>query len=131
MAQANLGDWRKVPQQLVDAVNEAAVGLPDVERRSMFGCPCLFVNGNMLAGAHFAGVFVRLGDADRAECLALDGASHFEPMPGRAMREYVVPPAAVVNDAAALGQWLARAHAYASQLPPKEPKVKKARKGSR
>ncbi|MCX6358466.1 MAG: TfoX/Sxy family protein [Armatimonadetes bacterium] len=128
MAQANLGDWKKVAPQLAEALEEAAAELPDVERRSMFGCPCLFVNGNMLAGAHFAGVFVRLGDADREECLALDGAAHFEPMPGRAMREYVVPPPPVVADAAALGAWLARAHAYVSQLPPKEPKPRRPRR---
>jgi TfoX/Sxy family transcriptional regulator of competence genes len=128
LAQANLGDWKKVPQQVADALEEAAVGLPDVHRRSMFGCPCLFVNGNMLAGAHFAGIFVRLGDADREECLALDGASHFEPMPGRAMREYIVPPDSVVGDPAALGTWLARAHAYVSLLPPKEPTPKRTRR---
>jgi TfoX/Sxy family transcriptional regulator of competence genes len=46
-----------------------------VERRSMFGCPVAFVNGNMFTGVHNDEVSVRLSDADRTHFLAEhDGA---------------------------------------------------------
>ena len=46
----------------------------------------------------------------------------FAPMPGRAMKEYVVVPAALVSRPAALRAWLERALTYADTLPAKKKK---------
>jgi hypothetical protein len=94
----------------------------------MFGCPCFFVNGNMVAGAHFSGIFVRLSLEDRAELLSLPGAAPFEPLPGRVMREYVVVAQSVAADAASLASWLARARLFALSLPTKEPRAGRGRR---
>jgi hypothetical protein len=71
--------------------------LPDdplVQSRPMFGNVAAFVNGNMFSGLFGDRVFVRLPPDARAELLAVDDASPFEPMPGRPMAEYVVLPGA-------------------------------------
>ena len=89
------------------------------ERRQMVGYPCAFLNGQLFCGLFASSMFIRLGETDRAELLATEGARVFDPMGGRPMREYVVVPAALLDDAEALRKWLSRAAAYASALPPK------------
>lgn len=122
--------FEKSPPSLV-SLFEARIAGTGAERRSMFGCPCAFAGGNMCAGLFGGSLFVRLGEEDRAALLALRGATPFEPMPGRAMREYVVVPPSMHADAAALDGWIAKAVAYAGGLPAKGKKKKRARKAAR
>ena len=59
-------------------------------------------------------------DEPEREALIRDrGAGIFEPMPGRRMREYVVVPAAILADEAALGDWISRSIAFARKVKPK------------
>ena len=125
--------FEKPPPSLV-SLFEARIAGTGAERRSMFGCPCAFAGGNMCAGLFGGSLFVRLGEADRAALLALQGARPFEPMPGRTMREYVVVPPSMHADPGALDGWIAKAVAYAGGLPArarKKPARKKARSGER
>lgn len=115
--------WKRSSEALEAAFDAA---LPDdaaVERRQMFGYKCAFVRGNMVTGLHEENLLVRLGDAERAKLLATPGTKTFEPMPGRAMKEYVVVPAAWHADSKKLRAWIAKAIAYGKSLPAK---VKKA-----
>lgn len=117
--------WRKAPPALIAFFEKALPEDPRVERRQMFGYPCAFVNGQLFTGLHQDAMIVRLGEAERAELLKRQGASIFQPMPGRTMREYVVlPPDMTARDAKA---WLARGFAYAATLPAKKkPAARKA-----
>src|SRR5437879_13454407 len=87
------GKTRKMPAfpkpsaTTVDAVDRATGGLPDLERRTMFGYPSVFVNGNMLASIFQDRIMVRLSEPDRAEATTRAGAKPFEPTPGRGMKE--------------------------------------------
>ena len=115
--------WRKASESVVKLFGElAAVLPPDVERRKMFGLPCVFVNGQLFAGVHQDNIMMRLSEADRATFLALDGAARFEPMPGRPMREYVVIPQAMLAAPDQILPWLDKSCAYARTIPPKPPK---------
>jgi hypothetical protein len=93
----------------------------------MFGYPAAFVNGNMFAGLHQESVVVRLSEPERAEALSV-GASLFEPMPGRPMREYVVVPPAEVEDGERLSGWLDLAFRFVAAMPVKEAKPRKAKR---
>ncbi|HET8567575.1 MAG TPA: hypothetical protein VFM93_01150 [Candidatus Limnocylindria bacterium] len=105
--------WKKTPPALLAAFDKAAPTDPRVGRRPVFGYPALLVNGNMFAGTFHDKVIARLAhDPPR-------GATAFEPMPGRRMKEYVVIPAATVRRPADLRRVLERALAHASALPPK------------
>ena len=120
------GKWRKPRADLVELLDEVMPQAePPVEFKPMFGGPCYWTGGNMFAAVHQESILVRLGESDRAELLAQPGAHLFEPMEGRPMREYVVFPAAMLSDRAALSAWLAKGLAYAASLPPKEKKPRK------
>ena len=111
--------WKKSPPDLVEAFGALAGRYPELAQRKMFGYPAAFIAGNMTTCLHEERWIVRLGEADRAELLARPGATPFEPMPGRPMREYVVLPPDVRSDPAAIAAWVERAIAYARTLPPK------------
>jgi TfoX/Sxy family transcriptional regulator of competence genes len=117
--------WKKAPASLVTLFDEVAPRAAPAERRTMFGYPAVFVNGNMFAGLHEDRLVLRLPDDARAEFLALPGAVPFEPMPGRPMKEYVVAPAGLLGDPDGLRGWLDRSLRYAISLPPKTAKAKK------
>jgi TfoX/Sxy family transcriptional regulator of competence genes len=123
--------WEKpspdLTRKLDDAVATAAEASGvQVELKPMFGCPAYFTNGNMFAGVHQSSLMLRLPEEGRAEVTSLGGGP-FEPMPGRAMKEYVVLPTAVLDDAGAVAAWVRRGAEYAASLPPKAKKVRRAR----
>lgn len=122
--------WKKVPEENRQAFEAALPDEPDVERRSMFGCPAVFVNGNLFAGAHADHINLRLDEQTRQACLS-EGFSRFEPMEGKPMREYVCPPQERSSDIVFLEPWLRRAYEYGRSLPPKKPKKKAGRKRAR
>src|SRR5438445_7546095 len=93
---------------------------PRVRSRPMFGNRAAFVNGNMFLALFGAQVAVRLSDEDRTELLRQKGASGFEPMPGRPMKEYVVLPEGWRTSPKKAEGWVARSFAWARKLPPKK-----------
>jgi len=117
--------WEKSPPELVTLFEEICPG-PPTEARRMFGYPCAYLNGNMFAGLFQELFWVRLDAASRAELLAIPGARPFEPMPGRAMKEYVVVPEDWHRDLPTLCAWVQRAMVYAASLPPRSRKGRTA-----
>jgi TfoX/Sxy family transcriptional regulator of competence genes len=111
--------WRKSPETLVQRFSEIVPHDPRVERRKMFGYPAAFVAGNLFMGLHQEALILRLSEKDRTSFLKIDGASVFEPMPGRPMREYVVVPSSMLNGVASLAKWIRRSLDYASSIPPR------------
>src|SRR5262245_45706790 len=110
---------QNTPADVTKAFDAALPDDPRLERRKMFGFPAGFVGGKMFAGTFGESVVVKLPEAERARALE-QGASSFEPMPGRVMREYVVVPPPALADGAALRGWVQRAFDYVAALPPKE-----------
>jgi TfoX/Sxy family transcriptional regulator of competence genes len=116
--------WKKAPPELVALFEAVLSAEPRAERRTMFGYPAAFVNGNMVTGLHQDAWMVRLAEPDRATLVAQGGRT-FEPMPGRPMREYVVLPQAVLGERRALRGWIRRGLDYTAALPPKAAKKRK------
>jgi TfoX/Sxy family transcriptional regulator of competence genes len=110
--------FEKSPDWLVSLFNAAVEGLP-LQRRKMFGYPAGFVNGQMCCGLFGKQFFLRLGEDERGELLRIEGASEFDPMGGRPMREYVVLPDSMLEEQDELQSWLARSIGYTRSLPPK------------
>jgi TfoX/Sxy family transcriptional regulator of competence genes len=90
----------------------------------MFGNVAAFVNGNMFMGLFGQEVFLRLSEADRAS-IAKEGGGPFEPMPGRAMSEYMTIPAKWRRQPETVQRWVRRSLEFSGQLPPKQKKPKK------
>jgi TfoX/Sxy family transcriptional regulator of competence genes len=110
--------WKKSPPELIAAFEKAKPADPSVISRPMFGYPALFLKGNMFAGTYQDKIVMRFGD-DRTIPEAKT-AKTFEPMPGRAMKEYVIVPDVVIKSPAKLRLWMDHAHAYAKTLPAKK-----------
>ena len=111
--------WERSPAELTERFAAITDRHPEIARRKMFGEIAGFVNGNLVTGLHAGRWFVRLTGDAKAEAMALPGARPFEPMPGRPMGDYVVLPAAILADDAALATWLKRAIAVGRTLKPK------------
>ena len=92
---------------------------PGVTVRPMFGNTSAFVNGNMFMGVFGTDLLFRLPDGERSE-IESEGGRPFEPMPGRAMKEYVALPPSVVGKPSALAKWIDEARAHAETLPAKK-----------
>jgi TfoX/Sxy family transcriptional regulator of competence genes len=122
-------EWKKTPPELAAAFDRAAPQDPQVVRKPMFGYPALFLNGNMFAGTFQDKIVARLSEPERERAIKA-GATRFEPMPGRPMKEYVVVPAADVAKPAALAKWIERARAHARTLPEKKTVKKTTQKAT-
>jgi hypothetical protein len=73
----------------------------------------------MATGLFAASWVVRL-PADEIERAKAQGATSFEPMPGKPMKAFVTIPAADVDDDAAIATWVERGLALARSMPPKK-----------
>jgi len=118
--------FTKTPPEVAAAFDAAAPSRGDIERRTMFSYPALFVRGNMFAFTFGPRIAIRLGEAGRARAQR-SGAARFEPMPGRPMGEYVEVPEKDARGAA-LARWMADGLAYAETLPAKAKKKPTAAK---
>jgi TfoX/Sxy family transcriptional regulator of competence genes len=90
----------------------------------MFGYPSVFLNGNMLACVFQDRIMVRLSETDRTDAITSHDAIPFEPSPGRAMKEYVELPRAIMQNPSVMRRWLERGRTYVAMLPAKKPKKK-------
>jgi TfoX/Sxy family transcriptional regulator of competence genes len=95
---------------------------PAVVVRPMFGNYAAFVNGNMFLALFGSQVAVRLSGQDQTELLKQRGTTAFEPMPGRAMKEYVTLPDAWGKSRSKAEAWADRSFRWAASLPPKKKK---------
>jgi hypothetical protein len=80
-------------------------------------------------GLHKSSMIFRLGDADRAEFLQLDGAADFEPMPGRKMNGYSILADPSRHQLGEVQAWAGRALEFTRALPAKS-KAKAPRKAA-
>ncbi len=100
--------------------------LAGVTMRKMFGCPCAFVNGQMFAGVYQARIFLRLDPLAREQTLK-QSADLFAPG-GPAMKQYVLLRESMHEQEGELTSLFRQSHAFASSLPPKEPKPRSAKR---
>lgn len=121
MATAKMPKFTKSPPELQKLFVSLVPAAPGVEQRKMFGYPAFFVNGNMAGGLFGDDVILKLSEKDRA-AMQKAGATAFEPMPGRVMREYVTVPRSMQQDSGTLAKWMEKAREYAGALPPKKKK---------
>jgi len=121
--------FTKAPPETLERFAAATGGFDDLEPRTMFSYPSVFLNGNMLACVFQDRIMVRLSDADRTIFLTIPNTRLFEPSPGRAMREYVEAPRPDEMPLAELRGWIRRGIDYVAGLP-KKTKAKPAKKAA-
>jgi len=86
---------------------------PGVSKSQMFGMPCVKVNGKAFASLNGERMVFKLSGEEHGRALGLEGARLFEPMAGRAMKEWVEVP---LEQSAAWQKLAESALAYVSGL---------------
>ena len=98
-------------------------------RSQMFGFPCAFVGGHMFFGTFARAIVARVGEVRAAALVAAGKGSIFEPLAGRAWKEYLAVPTGSLSDRE-LAQIAEEALTFTAALPPKPPKAPKAPKAN-
>ncbi len=112
--------WVKVPAEHPPIFRAALPKDPRIETMQMFGGLAAKVNGNIFAGLFGRSAIIWLPESERAEVLALEGASYFDPMgDGRARSDKIMLPEAMMEEPDELKHWIARAFKATQKLPPK------------
>ena len=78
------------PNPEVAAVMHALMADQAAQPGKMFGSPCYKVGGKMALGVFGDGMVLKLGEERSRILIEADAAQPFEPMPGRAWREWVL-----------------------------------------
>jgi len=120
--------WVKVPREHHPIFRAALPKDPRVETIQMFGGVAANVNGNLFAGLFGRSTMVWLPEAERAEALALPGATMFDPMGNGRKSDKVMLPDRMMQAPAELRRWIARAFKGAAALPKKAAKKKPKKK---
>jgi TfoX/Sxy family transcriptional regulator of competence genes len=114
--------WKKSPKELTDLLYEYLKDA-DCEKRTMFGFPAYFKNGNMFTETFEEHMFLRLSQEDREEIQEKHKeVKPFEPMKGRIMKEYVAVPKPLYQNNKMFTLWMNRSIAYVNSLHPKKTK---------
>ena len=119
--------WVKIPKENHAVFYERLPKDKRIQTLQMFGAAAAKVNGHLFGGLFARSFMVKLGDADHAAALALDGAEKFDPMGnGRVMSNSVLMPESLMDEPEEMTAWLQKALDYTATLPPKAAKPSKA-----
>lgn len=109
----------EVPPELVDRYRAAIETQPDIEMQGAKKLPHTAINGYMYSSLTKDGrMGIRLSAEDREAFMTEHDAIPFKNY-GANIKEHVEVPEALIDDAEALGRYLARARDYTLTLPPK------------
>ena len=113
--------WQKPSEQTISIYQNIVSRLDGVEKRTMFGCPCAFVNGNMFFGVYQDQLFLRMSDEQREQLNQIMPIKSFSPM-GKVMKAYIAVPGEIMNEQEKLLTLVQNALDIAQVLPPKKPR---------
>lgn len=113
--------WQKPSEQTIAIYQNIVSQLDGVEKRTMFGCPCAFVNGYMFFGVYQNQLFLRMGDEQREQLNQIIPIKSFSPM-GKVMKAYIAIPVEISNDQEKLLNLVKNGLSIASELPLKKTK---------
>ena len=105
-------------EDLARRISECLGEFPGLAEKRMFGGLAFLQDGNMLVGVIGDDLIARVGPDATDGALTLPGTRAFD-FTGRPMRGWVVVDGSVLDDHAALDEWIARAQVFVDTLPPK------------
>lgn len=110
-------------EPLAVRIRDALARRRNIEEKKMFGCICLFLNGNALVGVWKDRLIARLGPEEGEAALREPYVRKFD-ITGRAMRNWVAVEPEGVEDDGQLTDWIQRATDFVGTLPRKTGKSK-------
>ena len=76
-------------QEIADVLAKLMADFPEAKPGKMFGMPGYMVNGKLAVGVHQDTVVIKLGPERAKALMGKSGIGTFEPMPGRAWKDWV------------------------------------------
>jgi TfoX/Sxy family transcriptional regulator of competence genes len=113
--------WQKPSEQTIAIYQNIVSRLDGLEKRTMFGCPCAFVNGNMFFGVFQDQLFLRMTEEKREQLSQIIPIKSFSPM-GKVMKAYIAIPGEIINDQEKLLTLVKNELSIAAGLAPKKSK---------
>ena len=114
-------------ESLASRTRDALANRRGVTEKKMFGGTCFLLNGNMVLGASWRHLMVRVGKHGHAAAVKRPGVKPME-MRGRVIEGYVKVDPSVLTDDAALEAWVKEAINHGRTLSAKAVKPGKIRK---
>lgn len=105
-------------ENLAARIRTALARKKGVEEKTLFGCFCLLLNGNVLVGVWKNSLIVRLGNEEGEDALLEPHVRPFD-ITGKAMKGWVVVAPDGVQDDDQLKGWIQRAVKFVGKLPAK------------
>jgi TfoX/Sxy family transcriptional regulator of competence genes len=105
-------------ESLAARIRDALARTGNVEEKTMFGCLCFFLHGNVLAGVWKDLLIARLGPDEGEAALQEPHVRAFD-ITGRPMRNWVAVEPEGVEDDGQLTDWIERATKFVRTLPRK------------
>jgi hypothetical protein len=105
-------------EDLAARIRTALARKKGVEEKTLFGCFCLLLNGNVLVGVWKDSLIVRLGDEEGEAALLEPHVKPFD-ITGKAMKGWAMVTPEGVEDDEQLKGWIQRAVKFVGRLPAK------------
>ena len=105
-------------EDLAARIRTALARKKGVEEKTLFGCFCLLLNGNVLVGVWKDSLIVRLGDEEGEAALLEPHVKPFD-ITGKAMKGWAMVTPEWVEDDEQLKGWIQRAVKFVGRLPAK------------
>ena len=105
-------------ESLAARIRDALARRKGVEEKTMFGCVCFFLDGNVLAGVWKDALIARVGPDEADAALREPHVRAFD-ITGRPMRNWVAVEPEGVEDDDQLKAWVERATKFVRTLPKK------------
>jgi len=105
-------------ENLAARIRTALARKKNIEEKTLFGCFCLLLNGNVLVGVWKKSLIVRLGDEQGENALLEPHVRPFD-ITGNAMKGWAVVEPEGIEDYDQLKDWIQRAVKFVGKLPTK------------
>jgi TfoX/Sxy family transcriptional regulator of competence genes len=105
-------------ESLAARIRDVLARTKNVEERTLFGCACFFLNGNVLVGVWNDALIARVGRDEGEAALREPHVRAFD-ITGKPMRNWVVVEPEGVEDDDQLRDWVRRAEEFVGALPAK------------
>jgi hypothetical protein len=105
-------------ESLAARIRDTLARRKGVEEKTMFGCICFFLDGNVLAGVWNDRLIARLGPDEGEAAMSEQHVRAFD-ITGRPMRNWVAVEPEGVEDDDQLEAWIERATRFVRTLPKK------------
>ncbi len=101
---------------LAERVRECLASHKRVEEKTLFGCACFLLRGNVLVGVWKDSLVARVGPDGYEDALLEPHVKEFN-ITGRPMKGWVRVKPEGIGDDDQLGDWVRRSHRFVSKLP--------------